>query len=397
LANGMALAMQDAHIAFISHPQHPHVGPMLPVMAVLVRRGYRVSCATSDLFEARVRSLGAEFVRCQRVLTSKECNADGVGNIVTRQAAGMLEEITPFYEANRPALILRDYGAVAGQILAHRWKIPVIKTSPIFAHEKRTHSRQVKDISFRKDILELSRHIDLFLGQHGIADSDWLFHRDRLNIHFCPKELQPCPESIDETCFFAGRCTNEQPLYGAWQKPDIGKRTVAFVAASTHYVRGPQFFRSCIEAFEGLGWHLILSIGDKIDAAALGPLPPHVEIVQQVSHLRILPHVHVLVCMGGIMTCTEASYHGVPMVITSHGYPEIEWQADNIEEQGTGVHLRGAELSPAELRNAALRVVNDAALLQRVREMKRKVRRSPGAEEVANVIEDYMAEVPGFA
>ena len=49
------------HFAFICLPAAGHVNPTMPVVAELVRRGHRVTYATSAKYVAAVESAGAAF------------------------------------------------------------------------------------------------------------------------------------------------------------------------------------------------------------------------------------------------------------------------------------------------------------------------------------------------
>lgn len=386
--------MVREHIAFASFPQYPHVGPTLPVVSVLIRRGYRVSYATSSRFAQRVSALGAEVVPCEiPIYTPEEWAARGESycDMLTRVTNGALEQTKGFYEENPPSLIIYDLVAFYGRILATQWNIPAIQTSPTFAHDCGSHSRQVKDPTFRRLLLDNGEQIARFLERFGVVcKTQWLFHREKLNIYLFPKALQPCAESVDNGCFYAGRCPGEQPYYGTWRDTCVGGRPVVLVATSTHYLRGPEYFKRCIAAFSGLKWHVILSIGDRGSGTALGPLPPHFEIVQNTSHVKILPYVDLLVCLGGIITSAEAAYHGIPMLVTTQGFPELEWQADNLAELGLGMHLKGTEIDVVALRDSAMRIPENATILRKVGQMKRIVRRDRGAEETANRIEEYL-------
>src|SRR6185437_7191588 len=96
-----------------------------------------------------------------------------------------------------------------------RWSIPAIQTSATFALRKETFDAQIKNSEFRTDLLELSAHADRFLTHHGVNSADFLFHRERLNIYFVPKAIQPEGDVFGDSCFYAGRCAGEQPYYGS--------------------------------------------------------------------------------------------------------------------------------------------------------------------------------------
>ena len=158
------------------------------------------------------------------------------------------------------------------------------------------------------------------------------------------------------------------------------------------FIRGPDYFKMCIEALRDLPVHVLLSIGDACNRELYGTLHAHFEVVQRVPHAQILPHVDLFIFLSGTISTAEAMYHGVPMLVTSHGFRELEWQGDNIDSLGIGIHLRKSDMSVTTIRDFASQILSDGALL-RVQQFKNIIRRDPGAEEVANRIEEHMAEI----
>jgi MGT family glycosyltransferase len=279
--------------------------------------------------------------------------------------------------------------ALAGRVLAGKWSIPAIQTSPMFALDLEHLENQIPDAQFRKQELEFSRAAHLFVEQHGVVSNNAGFHEEKLNIHLFPKALQLPGNVFGSKYFYAGRCAAEQPCYGDWKNcsPDM---PIVLVSNSTTYFRGSDFFRMCIEALSGLGWHVILSIGEQVDPESLGRLPPHVEVVQKTSNVRILPHLSLFICPGGIITQAEAAYHGVPLIAASQGFRELEWVSENIPRTGIGLHIKQADMSVAALREAAIHVFNDRSISDSVRRLRSTVRRDAGGEETVNRIEEYL-------
>src|SRR3569833_2366753 len=116
--------MKHCHIAVICHPMPPHVGPTLPVVSTLVRRGYRVTYATSTAFSSRVSQVGAEVIQIPKFvpfLNSSPEHRERFQNQFCRAALKTLSVISASYEHDRPNLILYDLDAFAGRILAYRW------------------------------------------------------------------------------------------------------------------------------------------------------------------------------------------------------------------------------------------------------------------------------------
>jgi MGT family glycosyltransferase len=371
---------------------------------------------TSKRFAARVQELGAEIVESPdfhverppedcggRVVAcpdfhidrpSQDCSGqfDENENFFVRIAKGTLSAAAPFYAENQPDILVYDFVALAGPILGRRLGIPTIQTSPVFVHDKQTIRDQVGDPVFLEGIFQTGDHLDHFLEANGVLEFDFVFHREKLNIYLFPKLIQPNKELFSDECFlFAGRCAGEQPYYGSWKNTVEDSRPIVLVSTSTTYVRGPSHFKMCLAALAKLPCHVILSIGDLKDTAGLLPLPPCVEIVRNVSHIRILPYVDLFICLGGIITEAEAAYHGVPLLILTYGFPELEWQARNIVRLGLGVHLPKSDTSVESLRASIDRMMRDDQMRQRVRDARRLVLQEPGAEETANRIEDFIA------
>lgn len=390
--------MKRRHIAFFIFPHPPQLGPTLPLASVLVRRGHRVSYVTSGRFEARVCQLGAQFVRTPEISQKEILDSDVKDPLegpICRYTARTLAQVSPLYEQDPPDLIIYDLITFTGRILAHKLNVPAIQTSPTFAHCRQNWERQVPDPELRRNALGASSCADRLLQHHGIVSSDFLFHREKLNIYLFPKVLQPDGNVFDESCFYAGRCAAEQPYYGNWQRSDSGNRPVVLISNSTTYEQGKDFFRTCIEALSGLNCYILLSIGDSGNPAELQPLPDHVEIVQHNSHVKLLPYVDAFVCTGGIITASEATYHGVPLVVTSLGIIENEWEGDRFERLGIAIHLKkDAGTNMNALRSAVDHALSDPGMRSRVNEVRRIVQREPGAEETVNRIETYLDGCP---
>lgn len=379
--------MKNWHVSFVSIPVGSHLNQTLPLAMTLVRRGYHVSYAVADPFRERVEATGAEPIPLR--LDTLTANALDERSFC-RIAIHTLPRIARFYEDNRPALIIYDFTAMAARILAHRTKIPAIRTTPHFSMSRQEIERQIPHQRFRERALAKNAQANAFLEEHGIADPQFLFHREKLNIHLFPREFEPVQSAVDETCFHAGRCAGEQAPFGQWNVKNARGKPVILLAPSNSYLQGSDYLRVCVEAFAGSPWHVVLSWGEKPYEGPITTLPEGFELVQKTSHTRILPHANLVVCMGGIATASEAAYHGVPMIVTSRGKPELEWLGENFEKLGVAVHIKETDFTPSTLRAAATSILENNRLLEQVQKLRHSVVRSAGAEEAVNRIELYM-------
>lgn len=390
------------HIAVFGVPHAAHMNAVIPIMAALVRRGYRVTCVTSDVFAQRIQALGAEAVCCKRwqdEASEREQMFDAHPRLAVlnmngccRMGLRILAETQSVYERDRPDAIIYDLVNFAGRILAHRWGIPGIQISPHIAFDGENLASQIGDGDFREWVQAQGAKADKFFEHVGLSGVDFLFHRANLNIYSIPKIFQPAGTSLnDARCFYAGRCPAEQPPYGDWRKTHADGRPIALIATSTTYVRDPGYFSACIDALSGLHWHVVLSIGGN-DPKSLEPLPPHFEIVKDIAHVKVLPHAGLFIFQGGNMSVAEAAFHGVPMIATTFGFAELEWCAENsIVRLGLGLHLRKGDITVDGIRAAAIRVAGDSNIQRNTRNVSRLVQREPGAEEVVNRIDEHLS------
>jgi|GEM_PF-3952224 len=380
------------HIAFLTFPHTPDVNPTLPVVAVMCRRGMQVTYVTSERFAASPSALGANVIVCPpfRNPFREEKGSDGArGHPHVSLAIETLAKLMPYFEVNRPDVIIYDFACLAGIILAEKSGIPAIQTSPSFAFSREYLRTQKDEFGFYGDVLNISRAGTDFLRDHGV-DREFIFSKEALNIFFYPKEFQLPGYISDETHFYASRCAPERWESSVWRNTFQNSKPLILVSTSTYYVQGPEYFRMCAEALGGLGHNVVLAIGDNNDASSIGPLPPEFEIIQAVPLIQVMPHAELLVCLGGMATSVEAMYHGVPLVMMTHGHCEAEVYAENAARLGLGFHLRKADTTVRALRRTVLDALDDAALRGQVAGMQRIVQRGAGAEEVANQVTDYL-------
>jgi MGT family glycosyltransferase len=303
-----------------------------------------------------------------------------------------MSSVASRYDVDRPDLIIYDFVALAGRILANRLGIPAIQTSPVFAHDPDRFFEQVKNPLWRDQLLWEGKTNDECLKRYGVEGTEFVFHREKLNIYLFPRPIQPEGNFLGRNFFYAGRCAAERPSHGDYQARDTGGKPVCFIVTSTSYLREPAFYKMFIEAFRDGKWHVIMSLGDICDPEDLGDVTGNFELIKNVDNTRILPHANLFISQGGIVSESEALFHGVPLLILSCGFLELEWQAENVEELGLGVHLMGAEMNAKTIRQAADRMAGDQGLRERVGEISRRIRREAGAEETADRIEEFLAE-----
>lgn len=390
--------MPAYHIAFISFPHTGHVNPTLPIVSTLVRRGIRVTYVTSEPFLTRATSIGAEGVACRRFSHVKRAElppseVELYETSVCKLATKTLPTVRDFYRRNVPNLIVYDILALAGKIIADELHVPAIKTSPFPAFDRSFFEFQMRSARLREWAINFSALGENFLSMHHVEIRNYIFHREPLNIQLIPRELDAASDSLDPACIYAGRCPAEQTGFGDWSPSKSTTKPIVLVAASTTRRSGIEYFKTCIEALRFLDVHVIISMRNDLDLTALGSLPDKFEIVRGTSHTKILPFCSVLVYTGGSITTAEAAYHGVPLVLTPQEDMENTGYSDHLELMGVGVHIRHGEFNQSTLRQGIQQAMADPGIKNAIAKLQASVRRQPGGEEIANVMEEHLLAV----
>lgn len=376
-----------SHIAVFNVPQHGHVNPTLALVSELVERGHRVSYAISAEFAPQVEEAGATAVLYGTTACRSDAAPEDLGAgaaLALEDAIATLPQLATAFDADRPDLVLYDIHAWAGPALADKWGVPAIQLSPSHALYQGWQQELygVQDIS---DLAAFSK-FQAFLTDLRIHRSvEEFVTAPAKSLVFVPRTFQREPDTCSERYVFVGPALSDRAFQGHWPAP-AGNHPVLLVSLGSLYTARPEFYRACAQAFADLDWHVIMSVGQHIDPASLGPLPPHMEVHRSVPQLDILAQAAAFVTHGGMGSVMEALYHGVPLVAVPQ-MAEQRVNADQIARLGLGRHLPREEVSAAALREAVLYVAGEPAIAARVRAMRHQLRKEGGAATAADVIE----------
>lgn len=387
--------MKRRHVAIINVPGPVHVHPTLTVVAALVRRGYLVTYVTSGRFAATIAAQGAHILHCPRFEFPYNQNHGAGGTPIDRQystdltdlAARTLSLVSPFYEGNTPDLILYDTYAFAGPVLSKRLSVPAIRMTCHLAHDEENLKLSIVPPRLRRSLTELCAQADRFFESHAIPPRQSIFNRVVPTVYFYLRNFQ-LSQTDGEDALYAARCAAERPYSFHWKCPFSDNRKLVLISASTTYVQGPEYYKFCLESLADLDVNVVLSTGPVNDIETFGPLPPNCRIAQNIPQLSIMPHADLMICTGGLTTTMEALYHGLPLIMLTHGHSEVEMYAQNVYENGMGIHLRCEDGTAENIRRSVTLINSDTSLHDRVKEAQKTIRKSGGGDEVANWIED---------
>lgn len=378
-----------------------YVMPWVGLATELARRGHRVSFTTTDQFADAFSGAGREVVRYAS--TPPPDMSDSPGQFsklwILDENSAIVDAAKTRFAGTRPDVIVYDLSAYyAGRLLSQIWQLPAIMLSANLASGLQ-YSLQADIVNrslgsnYAPPMGDFLIRYGRLISAHGpdlpLSADFLLMPFQELTVVALPRELQIAGDTFDQRWVFAGPSLDDRAFQGQWQPP--GEDPVLLVSFGSSNYKGQQaFFETCVSAFAGLDWHVVMSTGPQLDPAELGSLPPNIEAHRQVPQLAILKRAKLFISHGGMGGFVEALSQGVPIL----AFPQLPIHhvaAERIAELRLG---RSCELdiSADELRAAVLDLAADASTADSLAQMREHIRKAGGAPRAAEEIELHMLQ-----
>lgn len=392
------------HFLFTSVPAFGHVNPTLALVSELLNRGHRVTYAVgSDALEA-VRATGAEVVE----LPTKMPDITGQGNHFTPERMRTMMEffigdirqcmpvLLEHFADAPPDAVCSDVMTTYGRMLADKLGIPAISLVPNFASNENFDLRSAVMAEHAPAVgpphaeamAKIHEAMTEVGEEFGVEATPLIGGPPTgLNLVFLPEEFQLAHETFDERFRFIG------PLVGDRADeeylPVDPQRPLVYIALGTAFNERPEFYRLCFEAFAEGPWQVALSIGSRVDPAALGEIPANFDVRPSFPQPAVLRHAEAFVSHTGMNSTMESLHSGVPLIAVPQ-MPEQSANAARAEELGLGVQLDPETVTAAELRAAVDRMATDADVRSNLDWMRELLRSTGGAPAGADAMEAFL-------
>ena len=382
-----------ACIFFFSIPAHGHVNPTLPLVQELTKHGHRVIYYETEEFREKIRHAGAEFVSIEPYMPPAPDNVDQLAGKDFAALIEMVSDTTLLLDSRvaediareKPALIVGDSVCFWGKLLATKHGIPFVCSTTTFAFNQHTARRMKKGAGeiirmilgmprIEKALQRLRERgyaVQSFVDMIGNdAQTDTIVYTSRL--------FQPEVETFGGCYAFVG------PSVAARYAPMPHARPLVYISLGTVLHNAPRFYQACIRALADMDCDAILSIGSKVDPAALGSLPRNVQVFPRVNQLEVLASADVFLTHCGMNSVSESLLCGVPMVLFPQ-HSEEEAVAGRAEELGAGLRLKRA--TAKHIRRALETVIAEGKYAQAAQAVAADFARCGGAKEAVDFIE----------
>ncbi|MFF1819538.1 macrolide family glycosyltransferase [Kribbella sp. NPDC058245] len=385
------------HIAFLTIPAAGHINPTLPLVTELVRRGHRVSYATGPTYRSAVEAAGATLIDLEWVPKQWKVSPQGqttadLSAMLTgfvRASRPVMATVEQALRDDRPDLFCYDMMTFVGSMVADRLGLREATTVANFATNEHYDTRAAfvpadfdpSHPAFREFLAEraaFAEDFDVPLDKVAAAGAV-----APLNLVFIPREFQIAGETFDERFEFVGPAIGARAATSDWEPP-AGGAPLLFISLGTAVNDRPDFFAACTKAFAGTDWQVAMAIGDQVDVASLGEIPPNFDVRPYFPQPAVLAHATAFLTHAGMNSVMESLLNQVPMAT----YPQTaEQQANAGRVTALGLGRQLPELSAESLQSTVADIAADPAIRTALADMHVHLEAAGGPVRAADAIE----------
>jgi UDP:flavonoid glycosyltransferase YjiC (YdhE family) len=154
-----------------------------------------------------------------------------------------------------------------------------------------------------------------------------------------------------------------------------------------------ELFSRVLAGLQKLLVNVVVTVGERVDPAELGPLPDHVRVEQFVPQELLLTRCDLLVSHGGSGSLMGALAHGLPSVLLPLGADQ-PYNAQRCLELGTARVLDPVTVTPEEVRMTVSAVLADGAYRRAAERVREEINALPGAEQTIPLLEGLRGPTP---
>jgi zeaxanthin glucosyltransferase len=422
----MSSELRKWHFGVLPFTGTGHVTPLIALSQELKDRGHRLTFFEKPKIADRVRDAGLEFcpIRINKLSCEKarpERNHPGFWSEIATldfNLRRIIHDIESYLHAMSPvlmrsgveALIINEI-ALAGPTLAQLLRLPYFLISTSLPHNFGWkafpwHSGYKYSTSWcsltQSILLENSA-----LRMHGPIR--WVLDRCRRQVGLGPLREMPrtfpalaqitqLPQCLDlprnalpANFHYAGPFIEKTPrpfVEFPWNRLD--NRPMIYASLGTTRNVQPNVLRMIAMACQCLEVQLVVSLGNRFEPELFADLPGGPIVVKYAPQLELLKLATIVVTHAGSNTVLEALMEGKPMIAIPVAYdqPAISLR---LARCGVAEVLPIMRLTPARIRTAVTRILNDCSYREAALTIQNDIRSINGSARAADVIEEALA------
>ncbi len=389
------------------------MAPLLPLVRELVARGDELVVYATAPFADAIAQTGAHYrpYRATRMTDLSELpdRTDAIAAVLMGIVSDVLAADLPDMRDLRPDYMVTDSIAPWGHWVAQLLGAPLVTSISTFAINRHVlafaASQGVRPKSVRlvlsklahvANALMLRRRLSRRYRVPGLGVFGTVSGHSAMNLVHTSREFQPRGDTFDDSFHFVGppAVDPDAALRSPAPAPSWppGTSPLVYVSLGTLFNAKAEFYRHCVAAFRDEPVRVIMSIGWRVPAAALGDLPSNVTSAPVVPQLDVLQRASAFVTHGGMNSVSESLCQGVPMV-TVPQMGEQEVVSRRVEQLGAGVYLASADVSPERLRLGVRRLLAEARFREQAARIGATLRSAGGTAKAASLVREFAGRV----
>jgi UDP:flavonoid glycosyltransferase YjiC (YdhE family) len=354
-----------------------HLDPLVPIAAAARAAGHSIAFACSRSMAGAVVSAGFDVVddpeaapsettgraagpepsppasepgpllEVDRAREERDLREKFVADGGRREAARVLRTAPAW----RPDVFVCDETDVGAVVAAERLGIPCATVVVLAAGGM-----------LRPDVVAAT--LDEVRAEHGLASDPGLARaRGGLVVDPTPPGYRdpgdPLPASATRVALVRPGAPETMPR--PWQPVRPAGPAVYVTLGTVFPLESGDLLARVIAAFDDHPGDVLITVGQEVDPASLGPVPAHIHLAGFVAQVAVLPHVALVVSHAGSGTVLGALAHGRPMVLLPMGADQ-PWNGDRCAAIGVARVLDPVTATVADIREAVRAVLADPAM-----------------------------------
>ena len=396
-----------AKVLFFNLPAYGHTNPTLPLVAELVRRGEHVIYYSSEAFRPAIEQAGATFRGVDAFYNEQTYVDDNLVRFsytLIRAAQEIIPAILADVTADKPDYILYDSLCVWGKCIAQILRVPAIASVTTLARPRSLlHPEVLATLPAVMPLMirmmlegrkQLAKFLAITKQLHEIYHiprpqlAEVYNNLAELNIVYTTRQLQIYPNSFDESFKFVGPLLGIHAQAPSFPFDELGDEPVIYISLGTVFNDKADFYRLCLEAFVGLNYRVVMSVGSKTDIASLGTIPGNFIVKAFVPQLQLLQRATLFITHGGMNSVNEGLWVGVPLLVIPQAADQL-FIAQHVQRLGAGKMLHNTKLDAQRLSEATEEMLAQPAFGQVSAKIGASLRRGGGPALAVDEIEAF--------
>jgi UDP:flavonoid glycosyltransferase YjiC (YdhE family) len=160
---------------------------------------------------------------------------------------------------------------------------------------------------------------------------------------------------------------------------------ILFTLGTVFNVEAGDLFVRVLAGLREVGPDVIVTVGEELDPAELGPQPSHVHVATFVPLAAALPHCAAVVAHGGSGSLVATLAHGLPSVLLPMGTDQPA-NAARCEALGVARVLEVLSATPADVRAAVSAVLSEPSYREAAERLRDEIAALPGPDHAVELL-----------